>query len=57
MSGLVAVSSCSGSSVRRTASPSVRSIDAGSPEKTNDLVLDMMVQMYDYMMVPLIREP
>lgn len=32
-------------------------IDAGSPEKTEDLVLDMMVQMYDYVMVPLIREP
>lgn len=32
-------------------------IDAGSPEKTEDLVLDMMVQMYDYLMVPLIREP
>ncbi len=31
-------------------------IDAGSPEKTDDLVLDMMHQMYDYLMVPLIRQ-
>ncbi len=30
-------------------------IDAGSPESTDDLVLDMMHQMYDYSMVPLIR--
>lgn len=30
-------------------------IDAGSPEKTDDLVLDMMHQMYDFLMVPLIR--
>lgn len=28
----------------------------GSPEKTDDLVLDMMQQMYDVLMVPLIRE-
>lgn len=32
-------------------------IRAGSPERTDDLVLDMMVQMYDYQMVPLIRQP
>lgn len=31
-------------------------IDAGTPEKTDDLVLDMMHQMYDYQMVPLIRD-
>jgi hypothetical protein len=30
-------------------------IDAGTPEKTDDLVLDMMHQMYDYLVVPLIR--
>lgn len=30
-------------------------IDAGTPEKTDDLVLDMMHQMYDFLMVPLIR--
>lgn len=30
-------------------------ISAGTPEKTDDLVLDMMHQMYDYLMVPLIR--
>lgn len=30
-------------------------IDAGSPEKTDDLVLDMMHQMYDYQMVPMLR--
>jgi hypothetical protein len=27
----------------------------GSPAKTDDLVLDMMQQMYDFLMVPLIR--
>lgn len=32
-------------------------VRAGSPERTDDLVLDMMVQMYDYQMVPLIRRP
>lgn len=32
-------------------------IVGGSPEKTDDLVLDMTVQMYDYLMVPLIRQP
>lgn len=31
-------------------------IDAGTPEKTDDLVLDMMHQMYDFLMVPLIRK-
>lgn len=31
-------------------------IDAGSPEKTDDLVLDMMHQMYDYIMLPLLRK-
>lgn len=31
-------------------------INAGTPEKTDDLVLDMMHQMYDFLMVPLIRE-
>lgn len=31
-------------------------IDAGTPEKTDDLVLDMMHQMYDYIMVPLLRK-
>jgi transcriptional regulator GlxA family with amidase domain len=30
-------------------------IDAGTPETTDDLVLDMMHQMYDFLMVPLIR--
>lgn len=30
-------------------------IHGGSPERTDDLVLDMMHQMYDYSMVPLIR--
>jgi hypothetical protein len=27
----------------------------GTPEKTDDRVLDMMQQMYDFLMVPLIR--
>lgn len=31
-------------------------INAGTPETTDDLVLDMMHQMYDYIMVPLIRD-
>ena len=31
-------------------------INAGTPEKTDDLVLDMMHQMYDFLMVPLIRK-
>jgi transcriptional regulator GlxA family with amidase domain len=31
-------------------------LDAGTPAKTDDEVLDMMHQMYDYMMLPLIRE-
>lgn len=31
-------------------------MDAGTPEKTDDLVLDMMHQMYDYLMVPLIKK-
>jgi transcriptional regulator GlxA family with amidase domain len=31
-------------------------IEAGTPEKTEDLVLDMMQQMYDYIMVPMIRQ-
>jgi putative intracellular protease/amidase len=30
-------------------------LDAGTPETTDDRVLDMMHQMYDYAMVPLIR--
>src|SRR5690606_35059407 len=30
-------------------------IHGGSPEKTDDLVLDMMQQMYDYVMGPLIK--
>lgn len=29
--------------------------EGGSPEKTDDLVLDMMHQMYDYLMAPLIK--
>ncbi len=28
----------------------------GSPEKTDDLVLDMMQQMYDFLMVPLVKQ-
>jgi transcriptional regulator GlxA family with amidase domain len=31
-------------------------IEGGSPAKTDDLVLDMMVQMYDYIMVPLLKK-
>jgi transcriptional regulator GlxA family with amidase domain len=31
-------------------------IEAGTPEKTDDLVLDMMHQMYDYGMLPLLRK-
>ncbi|MBK7115906.1 MAG: DJ-1/PfpI family protein [Proteobacteria bacterium] len=31
-------------------------IAAGSPEKTDDLVLDMMHQMYDYAMLPLLEK-
>ncbi|OIN59083.1 DJ-1/PfpI family protein [Arsenicibacter rosenii] len=31
-------------------------VSGGSPEKTDDLVLDMMHQMYDYLMAPLIRK-
>lgn len=31
-------------------------LPAGSPEKTDDLVLDMMHQMYDYMMLPLLQK-
>lgn len=31
-------------------------MDAGTPEKTDDLILDMMHQMYDFLMVPLIRK-
>lgn len=31
-------------------------IEGGSPEKTDDLVLDMMHQMYDYLMIPLITK-
>ncbi|MGJ1525551.1 DJ-1/PfpI family protein [Sphingobacterium spiritivorum] len=31
-------------------------IEGGSPEKTDDLVLDMMHQMYDYLMTPLIKD-
>lgn len=30
--------------------------DALTPEKTNHLVVDMMQQMYDYIMVPLIKK-
>src|SRR5690606_1085857 len=31
-------------------------LEGGSPEKTDDLVLDMMHQMYDYLMTPLIKD-
>lgn len=31
-------------------------VAAGSPEKTDDLVLDMMHQMYDYAMLPLLEK-